>query len=256
MRDVRFAPFGKVPVAALFIFAILGFVSRSVSTAPVVDLSLSLCAPQSNTFSTEVTNPYFPLSVGRQWVLTGKEGPDDFGLRITVLRGTQSFYGGQTGIAAISTLQVEETEWEDDDADGVIDRREFVIERSVNYYAQTQDGTVCYFGENVDIFQPDGSVSHEGAWRADQPGHAPGIFMPAAPQDGMRFQQEVAPGIAEDTATIVAVGRTVSTPAATFTDTLRVRDFNPLDGSRGFKSYARNIGLIHDGPLLLMGFKP
>jgi hypothetical protein len=76
--------------------------------------------------------------------------------------------------------------------------------------------------------------------------------MPADPQEGMTFQQEVAPGIAEDRATILEIGRTVSTGAGTFTDTLRVRDFNPLDGSRGIKSYARNVGLIHDGPLLLL----
>lgn len=80
----------------------------------------------------------------------------------------------------------------------MIDAGEFVIETSINYYAQTQDGTVCYFGEDVDIFLPDGGVSHEGAWRADDPGNAPGIFMPADPQVGMTFQQEVAPGTAED----------------------------------------------------------
>jgi hypothetical protein len=68
------------------------------------------------------------------------------------------------------------------------------------------------------------------------------------------FQQEVAPGVAEDRATIVDVGRSVTTPAGTFTDTIRVRDFNPLDGSRGFKTYARNVGLIHDGPLVLLNF--
>jgi hypothetical protein len=70
----------------------------------------------------------------------------------------------------------------------------------------------------------------------------------------MTFQQESAPGVAEDTATIIAVGRTVTTPAGPFTDTITVRDFNPLDGSRGRKSYARNVGLIHDGPLLLSSF--
>lgn len=244
-RTVNAVRFGAI---TLFI-ATRVLTSSPVSTAPASALPLSLCAPESNTFSTVVTNPFFPLSAGDQWVLTGNEGPDDLGLRITVLGGREKFYNGQN---AISTLRVEETEWEDDDGDGVIDKGEFVIETSINYYAQTQDGTVCYFGEAVDIFQPDGSVTHEGAWRADEPGHAPGIFMPADPQEGMTFQQEVAPGVAEDTATIVAIGRAVSTTAGTFTDTLRVRDFNPLDGSRGTKYYARNVGLIQDGPLLLL----
>jgi hypothetical protein len=225
--------------------------SNSVGSAPTTALPLSLCAPATNTFSTDVTNPFFPLSPNQQWVLVGKEGPDGLGLRITVLNNTETFYKGRN---RIDTLRVEEKEWEDTDGDGVIDEEEFIIETSTNYFAQTQDGTVCYFGEYVNIFQPDAAVTHEGSWRADDPGNAPGIFMPANPQEGMTFQQESARGIAEDRATIVAVGRTVSTPAGTFTDTLRVRDFNPLDGSRDAKSYARFVGLIHDGPLLLLSY--
>lgn len=44
------------------------------------------------------------------------------------------------------------------------------------------------------------------------------------------------------------------TPAGTFTDAIKVRDFNPLDGSKGTKAYARNVGLIQDGPLLLLSY--
>jgi hypothetical protein len=248
----RIKPFRYVwtPVAISMALAL-----SSAGSAAVVELPLSLCAPQSNTFSTNVDNPFFPLQSGQQWVLVGKEGPDDLGLRITVLNGTESFYQQPNdGVPTIATLRMEETEWEDENGNGVIDAGEFVIETSINHFAQTQNGTVCYFGEDVNIFLPEGGVSHEGAWRADAAGNAPGIFMPADPQQGMTFQQEVAPGVAEDRATIVAVGRSVKAPAGTFTDTIRVRDFNPLDRSRGAKSYARNVGLIHDGPLLLLSF--
>ena len=138
------------------------------------------------------------------------------------------------------------------DGDGVVDDEEFVIEISRNYYAQTEQGTVCYFGEDVDIFNEDGTLTHEGAWRADDPGNAPGIFMPAEPEVGMTFAQESAPGIAEDEATILRSGRTVTVPAGTFTDTITVRDLNPLDGGKGTKVYARGVGLIEDGPLQLV----
>jgi hypothetical protein len=153
---------------------------------------------------------------------------------------------------------VEELEWEDGNELGVVDGDDFVIERSLNYYAQTlgpEGGTVCYFGEDVDIFNEDGTVTHEGAWRADgAPNHAPGIFMPANPTVGQTFQQEVAPGTAEDRAEIIRAGSTVRVPAGTFTDTITVRDFNPLDGSRGTKAYARGVGLIRDGPLDLISY--
>ena len=78
--------------------------------------------------------------------------------------------------------------------------------------------------------------------------------MPAQPQPGMTLQQELAPGVAQDIATIVRVGNRVTVPAGTFTDTITVRDFNPLDGSKGTKVYARDIGLVVDGPLELVSY--
>ena len=67
--------------------------------------------------------------------------------------------------------------------------------------AGTQD--IYYFGEEVDIYEDSEVVSHEGAWRADEPGNHPGIFMPADPKPGMRFAMEGAPGVAEDEGRIV-----------------------------------------------------
>jgi hypothetical protein len=250
MRARRRGTAFTLSAAAISSIAVVTLAGNSGS-APANELPLSLCAPDSNIFTANVTNPFFPLPAGQQWVLIGKEGSENIGLRITVLDGTERFYRGKD---AISTVRVEETEWQDNDRDGVIDAGEFVVETSLNYYAQTLDGTVCYFGENVNIFLEDGSVSHEGSWRADEAGNAPGIFMPADPQVAMTFQQEAAPGTAEDTTTITSAGRTVKTPAGTFTDTIRVRDFNPLDGTKDTKSYARNIGLIQDGPLLLLSY--
>jgi hypothetical protein len=42
--------------------------------------------------------------------------------------------------------------------------------------------------------------------------------------------------------------------AGTFTDSIRTRDFNPLDGSRGFKAYAPGVGIIRDGVLDLVSY--
>jgi hypothetical protein len=214
-------------------------------------LDLGLCAPDQNSFTLTIDNRFFPLPVGQQWTYSGREQGQTLGLRITVLDQTESFYNGQRRIA---TRVVEELEWEDADADGVVDADEALIEVSQNYFAQTQDGTVCYLGEDVDIYENGVVVSHEGAWRADARGNAPGIFMPATPQEGMSYQQEVAPGVAEDEATITRVGRPVTVPAGTFTDTITVRDFNPLDGSRSTKVYAAGVGLIRDAAFDLISY--
>jgi hypothetical protein len=156
-----------------------------------------------------------------------------------------------SGRNAITTVVVEEVERFDLNANGVIDPGEPLIEVSRNYFAQTQDGTVCYFGEHVDIYEDGVIVTNEGSWRADEPGNQPGIFMPASPQGGQNFQQEVAPGIAEDQATIIGTG-TYTLPDGTVVDTIIVRDFNPLDRSRGTKVYGFGVGLLVDGPVSLI----
>jgi hypothetical protein len=58
-----------------------------------------------------------------------------------------------------------------------------LVEISRNFFAtgrKTND--VAYFGEEVDIFNEDGSVTHEGQWRAGQPDEnglaEPGLIMP------------------------------------------------------------------------------
>jgi hypothetical protein len=231
---------------ALMLVALVG-AATAVGAKPGEELDLALCAPEQNSFSLTIDNAYFPLPVGQQWVYRGKEQGQTIGLLITVLGETEKLYNGRR---AVATRVVEEVEWEDANANGVVDQDESLIEISRNFFAQTQDGTVCYFGEEVDIYEDGEVVSDEGAWRADDRGNAPGIFMPANPQPGVTYQQEVAPGIAEDRATITGRG-SFTVPAGDFADTITVRDFNPLDGSRSTKVYARGVGLISDGPLEL-----
>jgi hypothetical protein len=239
--------------ALLLCLAALLLIPRSALGAPEMPLSLTECAPDQNTFTLNIDNTYFPLPVGQVWDYTGKEQGEELNLRITVLDATETFhFGGRN----VTTRVVQEVEWADANADGEIDQDE-LIEVSFNYFAQTSDGTVCYFGENVEIYEDGEVVSDEGAWRADGrrglPGIAPGIFMPASPEPGMTFQQEVAPGVAEDQATVKHTG-TTTLPDGTVVNTITVQDFNPLDGSRGTKVYAAGVGLIQDGPLQLIGF--
>ena len=77
--------------------------------------------------------------------------------------------------------------------------------------------------------------------------------MPADPRPGMKFPMESAPGIAEDEGTIVGIGP-VTIPFGRFDETLRVREFNPLDGGKGFKTFGAGIGLLVDGPVELTDF--
>ena len=201
-----------------------------------IELDIGICDPAAGPFSLKITNPYFPLAKRSVRLLKGVEDGAKLHLRITVLGKTEV-------VAGVKTRVVEEREWEDGE----------LIEVSRNFFVQAPDGTMCYYGEDVDMYENGQVVSHEGAWRAGEGDNRPGIIMPANPAVGMTFVQEVAPGIAEDQAEIVSIGETVTVPAGTYQNTLFSRETTPLEpGSESFKRYAPGVGLIVDNMVELV----
>jgi len=231
-------------ITLVFSFLIIGGCSSSNNGGggggcPETNLSISVCDPSAGPFSLLINNPFFPLFVGDELVL---EGEDDEGtfleVIITVLDEIEV-------VAGVNTRVVEEAESEDGE----------IVEISRNFYAQAPDGTVCYFGEDVDDYEDGEIVGHEGEWRAGENGNLPGIIMPGNPQVGQIFQQESAPGIAEDQAEIVAMGETIDVPAGEFSDTLTTLDCNPMEnGAIDEKVYVEDIGLAIDEDAELVSF--
>lgn len=207
---------------------------------------LVICSPSAANFPSPLTstNPYFPIIVGYQWILE----TDDELLVMTVLDETREIDG-------VMTRVVEEREFEGEEGDLEL------AEISWNYFAETADGTVCYFGEDVDDIEEGEVVEHGGRWCAeDDPDvNKAGIIMPADPQPGMTFQTEDAPDFgAVDEAKIVGIGP-VTVPFDTFTQTIRFREFNPEDNEKGYKVFASDPatgfgGIIIDEDLVLTGF--
>lgn len=197
---------------------------------PVTRLDLSACDP-SGTFTTDSDHPYLPLEPGRSWTLEG--GGER--VVITVLDETEE-------VAGVTTRVVEEREFEDGE----------LSEVSRNFVARAADGTVCYFGEDVEKYEDGEVVSRPGEWRADAPGGRPGILMPAEPAVGMRFAMEAAPERASDVGLIVAVGESRRVPAGTFGETIRIREIDPLDGEEEDKVFARDVGFLVDEDLELV----
>ena len=207
---------------------------------PETNLSLTVCDPENGPFSIVIDNGFFPLVVGSRTVL---EGIDDEGelvrVEIDVLDETEV-------VAGVTTRVVTETEFEDEE----------LVEISRNFFAQAPDGTVCYFGEDVDDFEDGEVVGNDGEWRAGENGNLPGIFMPADPQIGDVFSQEFAPGIAIDQSEITGIGETLNSPFGTFTDTLSITDCDPLeDGSSDDKIYVNGIGLALDATAEIISFE-
>jgi len=186
--------------------------------------------------STEGENQYFILKPGYQLTLEGKEGGKLVRLVVTVLNETKT-------VGGIETRVVEERESQGG-ALVEVSRNFFAIEKGTN--------NVYYFGEEVDAYKNGKIVNHEGAWVHRTRGARFGLMMPGSPTVGLRFYQELAPGVAMDRAEVVSLSERLTTPAGTFEHCLKTEETTPLEpGAREFKLYAAGIGLIKDGTLLL-----
>jgi hypothetical protein len=88
-------------------------------------------------------------------------------------------------------------------------------------------------------------VSTEGSWEAGVDGAKPGIVMQADPQVGQNYDQEDAPGVAEDEATVLSLQVEEEVPFGAFTGVLKTYERTPLDpSSQETKFYAKGIGHI------------
>ena len=182
-------------------------------------------------FQTTGDNPFFPLQPGLTTFLAGVDDGERLKLRIRVLHQT-------TVVGGVRTRIVEEREHVDGE----------LVEISRNYFAHCrQNGSVFYFGEQVDIYEDGEIVSHEGAWRHGENGARAGVIMPGLALIGARYFQEIAPGVALDRAEILDVSATVGTPYRRFHRALLTRETTPLEPDDVTeKAYAPGIGLVVD----------
>jgi hypothetical protein len=107
----------------------------------------------------------------------------------------------------------------------------------------------------VDMFTDGQLSSHSGAWKAGIESARAGLIMPGTPEQGMKYFQEIAPGVAMDRAEVINLDEQFSTPAGEFDQVLMTREgtaLNPLEVE--FKRYAPGIGLIQDQNLLLTAY--
>lgn len=186
-------------------------------------------------FSTHVTNPFFPLAPGAARIYEGTEiDPDTreahhFRIEETVLAETAEVMG-----VPVVVLQVNEYE------DGEL------IESTRDYHAQHADGSVWYFGEDVNNVEDDIVVSHDGSWLAGEGENQPSLFMPANPQLFDTMAQEQAPGEAEDLSTVVQTSLSVQVAAGDFSGCIWTVDVNPLEVKSEFKHYCPGPGLVRE----------
>lgn len=196
------------------------------------DFGLAAC-----TLATTGRNDYFVLEPGHQLVLEG----GGVKLQITVLDETKTING-------VSTRVVEEREW----------NKGQLHELSRNYYAfcpQTKD--VLHFGEDVQVVKNGKLVKDAGTWLAGSNGNRPGLVIPGTPRVGMRYFQEIAPGVTLNCGEVLSLNETCESAAGTFSQCMKVRGTSGLDAKKlEHRYYAPQIGLVRDDNLRLVRYGP
>ena len=181
-----------------------------------------------------VDNRWFPLDPGTTLVYRGVKEGRRTRERFRVTHRTKLIDGVRCRV-------VDDRSWENGR----------LAERTKDYYAQDDSGTVWYFGEDTAELDAAGRVtSREGSWRAGREGARPGIFMPAHPRVGEHHFQEHFTGHAEDQFRVVTLHARVTVPYGTFSRALRTREWTTLEpGVVDAKYYVRGIGEVFEGSL-------
>ena len=162
----------------------------------------------------------------------------------------------KTESLVISVL--DETQMVDNVQTRVVEERETAFgklkEVSRNYFAISQrTHDVHYFGEDVDVYRNGVVASHAGSWRAGVERANFGLMLPGKPVRGAKWYQELAPGLALDRSQLLALDKTVETPAGKFERCLEIEETTPLEETvKEKKYYAPGVGLVQDGSLVLV----
>jgi hypothetical protein len=187
-------------------------------------------------FTTEIDNPYWPMTPGSRWVSreTDKEGNVQR-VEVTVTDRTKQIANG------IEARVVHDVVSEDGKP----------VEITDDWYAQDSAGNVWYMGEDTTEYEKGKVVSREGSFEAGVGGAQPGIIMPAAPEVGLAYRQEYYAGQAEDRAKVLSLDAQATVPFGSFDGVLQTEDINPLNEPKPaveHKFYARDVG-----PVLVIG---
>jgi hypothetical protein len=120
-----------------------------------------------------------------------------------------------------------------------------VVEDTFDWYAQRDDGSLWYMGENTAEFEGGTVKSRAGSWEAGKDGAQPGVAMPAEPRDDMRYRQEYYRGQAEDNGEVLSTGEQVQPPAGHYSDAVLTKDTSPLEPDVvEYKLYAPGVGPV------------
>ena len=146
---------------------------------------------------TKVTNPLFPIGKLNA-VIVGEVGGEPLKIETTLLPQTKTVDWDGRRIEALQSQFC-----------AYLKGR--ITEVAVDLYAQADDGSVWYFGEDVVDYANGVAATTEGTWRVGLDGPA-AMIMPGHPKVGDVYRTENIPGVAFEQVTVERVGVTVTGP--------------------------------------------
>ena len=180
-------------------------------------------------FSTNISNPYFPLKPGTKFVYEGDTAAGHEHDEVLVKHTTHKFLG-------VDCVEVRDTSW----INGALE------EDTTDWYAQDDAGNVWYFGEEAKQYAGGILIGIDGSWQAGVDDALPGIVMEASPAALDVYRQEYAISEAEDMADVVGLGKSESVPyTGPFNNALQTHEFSGLEPSASEqKYYVPNVGYV------------
>jgi hypothetical protein len=119
-----------------------------------------------------------------------------------------------------------------------------LVERTFDYFAQSDDATVYYLGEDVDNIRRGKVVDHRGSWRYGRDTDVAGVAMPPDPKVGDQWRFEDVPGITTESDRVEETGMRSLVDGRMFHDVIRVQEFVQPEGEVEYKLYAPEVGVI------------
>jgi hypothetical protein len=205
-------------------------VVRGLQVAPDSD-RVDIAMP-SFSDPTNITNPLFPVSNQASVLMLGHVEGKPFRTEVTLLPETRIIeWQGLRVETAVSQYVAFK--------DGSID------EVAYDHYAQADDGSVWYFGEDVFDFRDGAIVVTEGTWLAGRDGPA-AMIMPGDPQVGEVYRAENAPGFVFEQVTVESVAETLDGPLGPINGGMVANELH-TDGTTEQKIFAPGYGEFFTG---------
>ncbi|MGI0029564.1 MAG: hypothetical protein ACREAQ_07635, partial [Nitrososphaera sp.] len=181
---------------------------------------------------TNVTNPLFPISQLARALLLGNVGGVPLRVETTLLPYTRTIEVNGRDVETLVSQYV-----------AFLDGR--ILEVALDWYAQADDGSVWYFGEDVFNYEDGIIVDTEGTWLAGRDGPV-AMIMAANPQVGNVWRPENICGLVFEEVTVTSTGVTVNGPGGPVAGAIVVDELH-MDLTHEDKIFAPGYGEFSTG---------